>query len=45
MVKNMPKLVNWSKLSDYEQKDFTVASQELACSAGQCEVVDLPIAA
>ena len=45
MVKNMPKLVNWSKLSDYEQKDFTVASQELACSAGQCEVVDLPTAA
>jgi ribonucleoside-diphosphate reductase alpha chain len=45
MVKNMPKLVNWSKLSDYEQKDFTVASQELACSANGCEVVDLPTAA
>ena len=43
--KLMPKNVDWSKLSDYEQKDFTVASQELACSAGQCEVVDLPTAA
>ena len=45
MVTKMPKKVNWSNLSDYEQKDFTVASQELACSAGQCEVVDLPTAA
>ncbi len=42
--KIMPKNVDWSKLSDYEQKDFTVASQELACSAGQCEVVDIPTA-
>ena len=42
--KLMPKNVDWLKLSDYEQKDFTVASQELACSAGQCEVVDLPSA-
>ncbi len=41
-MKFMPKNVDWSKLSEYEQKDFTVASQELACSAGQCEVVDLP---
>jgi len=44
-LNQMPKNVDWNKLSDYEQKDFTVASQELACSAGQCEVVDLPIAA
>jgi len=42
MASKMPKNVDWSKLSEYEQKDFTVASQELACSAGQCEVVDLP---
>ena len=45
ILNQMPKNVDWSKLSDYEQKDFTVASQELACSAGQCEVVDLPAAA
>ena len=44
-LNQMPKNVDWSKLSEYEQKDFTVASQELACSAGQCEVVDLPTAA
>ena len=42
MMGKMPKNVDWSKLSEYEQKDFTVASQELACSAGVCEVVDLP---
>ena len=44
-LNQMPKNVDWSKLSEYEQKDFTVASQELACSAGQCEVVDLPVTA
>ena len=44
MESKMPKNVDWSKLSEYEQKDFTVASQELACSAGVCEVVDLPAA-
>ena len=44
MASKMPKNVDWSKLSEYEQKDFTVASQELACSAGVCEVVDLPAA-
>ena len=44
-LNQMPKNVDWNKLSEYEQKDFTVASQELACSAGQCEVVDLPVAA
>jgi ribonucleoside-diphosphate reductase alpha chain len=45
MVKNMPKRVNWSKLSDYEQKDYTVASQEFACVGNSCEIIDLPIAA
>jgi len=37
----MPETVDWSKLSDYESKDYTAGSQELACSAGGCEVVDL----
>ena len=38
----IPQEVDWSKLSNYEQKDYTVASQELACSAdGGCEIVDL----
>ena len=29
--------VDWSKLSEYEQEDYTVASQELACVGNQCE--------
>ena len=38
----MPKNVDWSLLSKYEEKDFTSGSQELACAAdGGCEVVDL----
>ena len=39
----MPKNVDWSKLADFEKEDFTVGSQELACSSssGGCEVVDL----
>jgi len=41
-VKTMPKNVDWSLLSTYEEKDFTVGSQELACAADDgCEVVDL----
>ena len=34
----MPKKVDWNKLSDYENVDMTVGSQELACSAGSCEI-------
>jgi ribonucleoside-triphosphate reductase len=39
----MPKNVDWSKLAEFEKEDFTVGSQELACSSstGGCEVVDL----
>ena len=37
----MPKDINWSMLSEYEKTDMTSGSQELACSAGVCEVVDL----
>ena len=45
LFSKMPKNVDWTGLSDYEQKDYTAGSQELACSAGVCEVVDLPAAA
>ena len=38
LVKKMPTEVNWSKLSDYEKTDMTIGSQELACSAGSCEI-------
>jgi len=37
----MPKNIDWSMLSEYEKTDMTSGSQELACSAGVCEVVDL----
>ena len=41
-VKAMPKNVDWSQLSKYEEQDFTAGAQELACAAdGGCEVVDL----
>ena len=42
LLTKIPKKVDWSNLSNYEQRDYTVASQELACSAeGGCEIVDL----
>ena len=41
LMKKMPK-ADWAKLVEYEHKDTTTSSQELACSAdGGCEVVDL----
>jgi len=40
LLASMPKNVDWSKLSDYENRDTTVGSQELACSAaGGCEIL------
>ena len=41
LFKKIPQNVDWSELSKYEQQDYTVASQELACSADGCENVDL----
>ena len=38
LLNKMPKNVEWSKLSEYEKTDMTIASQELACSAGFCEI-------
>ena len=40
LSKKMPK-ADWSKLSEYENTDLTSGSQELACSADGCEIVDL----
>ena len=37
----VPKDVNWDDLVDYEDDDNTLGSQELACSGGACEIVDL----
>ena len=42
LEKKMPKDIDWSKLTEYENQDMTHGSQELACSAeGGCEIVDL----
>jgi len=41
LLGKMPKEVDWSKLSEYEKQDMTIGSQELACSADGCEVVDI----
>jgi ribonucleoside-diphosphate reductase alpha chain len=38
LLERMPKKVDWNKLSDYENVDMTVGSQELACVAGGCEI-------
>ena len=41
-MKQMPKNINWDKLSEFEKGvDTTSGSKELACTAGVCEVVDI----
>ena len=37
----MPKEIDWAALKNYEEQDMTAGSQELACSADGCEIVDL----
>lgn len=37
MIENFP-VIDWSKLNEYEDKDLTEGSQEMACTAGQCEL-------
>jgi len=37
----MPDKINWAKLQDFEKEDNTRGSQELACTAGSCELVDI----
>ena len=39
MSQAMPLDIDWSKLSEYEQQDNTIGSQELACVGGACEIV------
>ncbi len=38
MLSKMPRSVDWSALAGYETQDMTVGSQELACTAGGCEI-------
>lgn len=37
----MPKRIPWESLPLYELEDTTTGSQELACTAGACDVVDI----
>ena len=41
LVKKMPTTLDWHKLQDFEKEDNTKGSQELACTAGVCELVDI----
>ena len=38
LKKKVP-VIDWNKLSEYESDDYTVASQELSCSGGSCEIL------
>ena len=41
LMKQMPKGIDWSKLSEIEKEDTTTGTQELSCTAGVCELVDI----
>ena len=41
LLEFMPKRIDWTKLSEYEHEDNTVAMQTMACSGDACEIVDL----
>jgi len=41
LAKKMPTVIDWQKLQDFEREDNTKGSQELACTAGVCELVDI----
>ena len=40
-VKNFPDNITWDMLSFYETEDSTTGTQDLACAAGVCEIVDI----
>ena len=41
LLKKTPTTIDWSLMSKYEQEDETKSSQEFACTADVCEVVDI----
>jgi len=41
LLQKMPKAIDWSELSEYEQEDNTAGMQTMACSGDVCEIVDL----
>jgi ribonucleoside-triphosphate reductase len=40
-IADFPKDIDWSLLSAYELEDSTTGTQALACTSGECEVVDI----
>ena len=40
-LKDMPPSIDWTELQEYEKGDTTTGSQELSCSGGMCEIVDI----
>ena len=38
LLNKMPKDIDWSQLAQYETQDMTIGAQELACTAGGCEI-------
>lgn len=43
LVEQFPKQIDWSRLVGFEKYDTTTGSQELACSGGVCEIVDIAV--
>jgi DNA-binding transcriptional regulator YdaS (Cro superfamily) len=41
LAKAMPTNIDWDKLHEFEKEDNTKGSQQLACTAGVCELVDI----
>jgi len=41
LLDNMPKNIDWARLSEYEKEDNTSGMQTMACSGDVCEMVDL----
>ena len=44
LQKKMPSSIDWERLAEYEKEDTTTGTQDLACSAGVCEIVDIQAA-
>jgi ribonucleoside-diphosphate reductase alpha chain len=41
LLEKMPKITDWSTLSNYEKEDNTIGTQTYSCSGDKCEIVDL----
>ena len=41
LLAKMPKHIDWSELTEYENEDNTAGSQTMACTGDTCEIVDI----